>query len=77
MRNLLATVTHGASEAIVAIVRTIYAQPDLASALTQLRKIADGLRARSSKAATLLEDAAEDLLVYRHPPLEFNARSTT
>jgi transposase-like protein len=46
MRNLLATVPHGAREAIAAIVRTIFAQPDHASALAQLRKVADGLRAR-------------------------------
>ena len=32
MRNLLATVPHGAREAIAAIVRTIFAQPDHASA---------------------------------------------
>jgi transposase-like protein len=70
MRNLLATVPHGAREAIAAIVRTIFAQPDHASALTQLRKIADGLRARFPKAAAWLEDAAEEILAYRHLPLE-------
>jgi putative transposase len=70
MRNLLATVPHGAREAIAAIVRTIFAQPDHASALAQLRKIAEGLRARFPKAAALLEDAAEDILAYRHLPLE-------
>ena len=32
MRNLLATVPQGAREAIAAIVRTIFAQPDHASA---------------------------------------------
>ncbi len=70
MRNLLATVPHGAREAIAAIVRTIFAQPDHASAMTQLRKIADGLHARLPKAAALLEEAAEDILAYRHLPLE-------
>ena len=70
MRNLLATVPHGAREAIAAIVRTIFAQPDHASARTQLRKIADGLRGRFPKAATLLDDAAEDILAYRQLPLE-------
>jgi hypothetical protein len=33
---------HGAREAIAAIVRTIFAQPDHAPALAQLRKIAEG-----------------------------------
>jgi transposase-like protein len=70
MRNLLATVRQGAREAIAAIVRTIFAQPDHASAISQLRKVADGLRARFPKAAELLEDVAEDILAYRHCPSE-------
>jgi len=70
MRNLLATVPHGAREAIAAIVRTIFAQPDHASAMAQLRKVADGLRTRFPQTARLLEDAAEDILAYRHLPLE-------
>lgn len=70
MRNLLATVPQGAREAIAAIVRTIFAQPDHTSALAQLRKVADGLRPRFPRAAALLEDAAEDILAYRHLPLE-------
>jgi transposase-like protein len=70
MRNLLATVPQGAREAIAAIVRTIFAQPDHASALTQLRKIAEGLRSRFARAAALLEDAAQDILAYRHLPHE-------
>jgi transposase-like protein len=70
MRNLLATVPQGAREAIAAIVRTIFAQPDHASAMAQLRKVADGLRGRFPQAAALLEEAAEDVLAYRHLPLE-------
>lgn len=70
MRNLLATVPQGAREAIAAIVRTIFAQPDHASALAQLRKVADGLRPRFAATARLLEDAAEDVLAYRHVPVE-------
>jgi hypothetical protein len=53
----LATVPHGAREAIAAIVRTVFAQPDHASALTQLRKIADASRARFPRAAAVLEEA--------------------
>lgn len=70
MRNLLATVPQGAREAIAAIVRTIFAQPDHTSALAQLRKVAEGLRHRFPRAAALLEDAAEDILAYRHLPVE-------
>jgi putative transposase len=70
MRNLLATVPQGAREPIAAVVRTIFAQPDHATALSQLRKVADGLRARFARAAALLEEAAEDILAYRHLPIE-------
>ena len=70
MRNLLATVPQGSREAIAAIVRTIFAQPDHASALARLRKVADGFRPRFPRAAALLEEAAEDILAYRHLPLE-------
>jgi transposase-like protein len=53
------------------VVRTIFAQPDRATAMTQLRKVADGLRPRFAQAAALLEEAAaEDVLAYRHMPLE-------
>jgi transposase-like protein len=69
MRNLLATVPQGAREAVAAIVRTIFAQPDHASALAQLRKVAEGLRSRFAAAAALLEEAAEDVLAYRHFPV--------
>jgi hypothetical protein len=70
MRNLLATVPQGAREPIAAVVRTIFAQPDHATALTQLRKVAEGLRARFARTSTLLKEAAEDILAYRHLPLE-------
>lgn len=70
MRNLLATLPHGAREPIAAIVRTIFAQPNHATAMAQLRKVADGLRGRFPRTATLLEEAAEDVLAYRLFPSE-------
>jgi transposase-like protein len=70
MRNLLATVPQSGREAIAAVVRPIFAQPDHASALAQLRKVADALRPHFPRTATLLEDAAEDILAYRHLPTE-------
>lgn len=69
MRNVLATVPQGTREAIAAIVRTIFVQPDHASALVQLKKVATGLRRRFPRTATLLEEAAEDVLAYRHMPM--------
>jgi len=70
MRNLLATVPQAMREPIAAIVRTIFAQPDDASALTPLHKVSDGLRARFPQAAALLEEAAEDILAHKHFPEE-------
>ena len=54
MRNLLALVPHPAREAVAAVVRTIFAQPNHASALAQLEKVVDGLRPRFAQAAALL-----------------------
>jgi transposase-like protein len=70
MRNLLATVPAGAREPIAAVVRTVFAQPDHASARAQLRKVVDGLRGRLPQTATLLEEAAEDILAHKHFPEE-------
>jgi transposase-like protein len=74
MRNLLATVPHGAREPVAALVRTIFAQPDHRSALAQLQKVAEGLRPRFPQAAAVLEEAAEDVLAHRHFPVEHRAR---
>ena len=70
MRNLLATVPQALREPIAAVVRTIFAQPDHASALAQLHKVAEGLRARLPQAAALLEEAAEDILAHKHFPAD-------
>jgi transposase-like protein len=70
MRNLLATVPQTMREPIAAIVRTIFAQPDYATSMAQLHKVADGVRARLPQAAALLEDAAEDILAHKHFPEE-------
>ena len=70
MRNLLALVPQSLREPVAAIVRTIFAQPDHASALSQLQKVAEGLRKRLPAAATLLEEAAEDILAHKHFPDE-------
>jgi transposase-like protein len=68
MRNLLAVVPKGAREAVAAVVRTVFAQPDHTSAVTQLRRVVDGLRSRFPEAAARLEAAAEDVLAYLHFP---------
>jgi len=40
---------------VAALVRTIFAQPDVASAKTQLAKVAEGLRPRFPRAAAPLQ----------------------
>lgn len=74
MRNLLSTVHKSAQEAVAAIVRTIFAQPDHASAMSHLKDVVDMLRPKFPDAAELLEDAAEDVLAHMHFPREHRRR---
>src|SRR5690606_8722068 len=55
---------------VAALVRTIFAQPDLASAREQLEHVAANLDRRFPQAAALLRDAMEDVLAYMAFPAE-------
>ncbi|EKP95148.1 IS256-like element ISTsu1 family transposase [Thermaerobacter subterraneus] len=70
MRNLLARVPKHAQPMVAALVRTIFAQPDLASAREQLEHVAANLDQRFPQAAALLRDAVEDVLAYMAFPAE-------
>jgi putative transposase len=59
---------------VAAVVRTVFVQPDAASAMTQLHEVAAMLRHRFPQASELLEDAAEDLLAHLHFPREHRRR---
>jgi putative transposase len=74
MRNLLSTVPKQAQDAVAAIVRSIFSQPDHASAMTQLREVARMLSDRFPQATELLEEASEDVLAHLHFPLEHRRR---
>lgn len=74
MRNLLSVVPKDAQPAVSAIVRMIFIEPDHASALAQLHKVAGTLQRRFPRAAELLEEAAEDVLAHLHFPLEHRRR---
>jgi len=68
MRNLLAHVPKGHAEMVAATVRTIFAQPDAASAREQLRIVSDGLRNRYPAVSDLLDDTEADLTAYADYP---------
>jgi putative transposase len=74
MHNLLSTVPKGTQDAVAALVRTIFSQPDHASAMAQLHEVARMLTPRFPQAAELLEDAAEDVLAHLHFPMEHRRR---
>jgi putative transposase len=71
MRNLLSTVPRTGQDSVGAIVRSVFSQPDHASAaMSQLHEVATLLSPRFPQAAELLEDAAEDVLAHMHFPRE-------
>jgi putative transposase len=70
VRNALALVPKAASQMVAATIRTVFAQPDAASARETWRRVADGLRPRYPRAAALLDDAEADVLAYLGFPPE-------
>jgi putative transposase len=70
MRNLLTRVPKSAQSFVATMVRTIFAQPDAATVHEQHRRIVDQLATRFPEAATLLEEAAPDLLAFTAFPKE-------
>ena len=70
MRNALALVPKGAQQMVAATIRTVFVQPDAASARETWRKVADGFRARWPKLAQLLDEAEPEVLAYLSFPQE-------
>lgn len=70
VRNALALVPKGAQAMVAATIRTVFAQPDAASAHEQWRRVADGFRARWPRLAALLDEAEADVLAYLAFPPE-------
>ncbi len=65
VRNALALVPKSAQQLVAATIRTVFAQPDAASAREQWRRVADGFRDRFPRLADLMDDAEADLLAGR------------
>jgi len=70
MRNVLAHVTRADRSMVAAALRTIFAQPDRASAGQQLTLVAETMAPRWPKAAELLRRAEQDVLAYMAFPSE-------
>jgi putative transposase len=70
MRNALAHVAPKQRPAVVAMLKTIFAQETAEAAHAQWRQVADTLRERFPKLAELMDRSREDVLVYMAFPRE-------
>lgn len=70
LRNALALVPKAASQMVAATIRTVFVQPDAASAHEQWRRVAGSFGARYPRLAGLLDDAEADVLAYLAFPRE-------
>src|SRR5499427_6740379 len=70
MRNALATVPKVAQQMVAATLRTIFAQPDLASAQDAVERIARLFEKRYPKLVGVLREAEMDILAYYGFPVE-------
>lgn len=61
-RHLQACVPRDCAGMVAALLRQVFTQPDLASARTHWRQVADQLRGKFPKAATLMDEAEDDVL---------------
>jgi len=64
VRNALALVPKGAQQLVAATIRTVFAQPDAASAREQWRRVADNFRDRFPRLADLMDEAETDVLAH-------------
>jgi len=70
MRNALSLVPEAARQMVGATIRTVFAQPDTASAREQWRRVSDGFRSRFPRLTELPDEAEEDVLPYAAFPGE-------
>ena len=70
MRNALSLVPKAAQQMAGATIRTVFAQPDVASAREQWRRVSEGFRHRFARLSELMEEAEEDVLAYALFPEE-------
>jgi len=70
LRNVLSLVPKSTQQMVAATIRTVFVQPDVASAREQWRRVADQLRPRFPRVAQLLDEAQEEVLAYLAFPQE-------
>ncbi len=70
VRNALALVPKGMQALVASTIRTVFAQPDAATAGEQWQRVADGFRARWPRLAALMDEAEADVLAYLAFPPE-------
>jgi putative transposase len=70
VRNALALVPKSAVQMVAATIRTVFVQPDAATAREHWRRVADSFRSRFPKLSDLLDEAEEDVLAYLAFPAE-------
>ena len=70
VRDALALVPRSAAQMVAATIRTVFVQPDPASAREQWRRVADSFRPRFPKLAALMDSAEDEVLSYLSFPSE-------
>lgn len=70
LRNALSLVPKSTQPMVSGVIRTVFAQPDHESAMTQVDRAVETLSSRFPKVATLLSSAAEGLLAHMAFPVE-------
>lgn len=68
LRNALAHAGKGQRQMVLAMINTVFAQESLEAAITQWRTVADQLRSKFPKLATMLDRSEADVLAYMSFP---------
>jgi putative transposase len=74
MRNALAHAGRSGRRVVSAFIATAFAQDDVEAARTQWRRVADQLRPKVPKLATLMDEAETDVLAYMTFPAQHRAK---
>src|SRR4051794_41527835 len=74
MRNALAHAGRSGRRVVSAFIATAFAQDDADAARTQWRRVADQLRPKVPKLATLMDEAETDVLAYMTFPPQHRAK---